>query len=87
MATATRELTLKQACKRLGITRSTFIRWATVGVDGKRLSAFKRGGRWFTTEGAIDGFKTFPGEAGETAFASSQTQSAVRRELRERFGI
>lgn len=57
----TQDLTLKEACNLLRVTPQTFIRWATIGVDGKKLKAFKLGGRWFTSTEAIEEFKTYPG--------------------------
>jgi hypothetical protein len=40
--------------KRLGV--GVLRRWATRGVDGVRLKAWKVGGRWFSTWGNVEAF-------------------------------
>ena len=72
-----------EACKMLGgICRTTFVAYATTGINGRVLNAFKIGNRWYTDEASIEAFKHRPG-GHETAVAASNHNE----ERRERFGF
>lgn len=40
------------------IPRSTLHRWATAGVDGRKLAVTRIGHRWYTTAAAVAAFAT-----------------------------
>lgn len=49
-------LTLAQVAVAMGVSTFTVRRWVIDGVGGKRLMAFRLGGRRFTTAAACDAF-------------------------------
>jgi excisionase family DNA binding protein len=49
-------LTLETAAERLQVSKATLHRWITYGTKGVRLEAAKVGGRWRTSEEAIQRF-------------------------------
>jgi|GEM_PF-2379322 len=49
-------LTLEKAAERLQVSKATLHRWITYGTKGIRLEAAKLGGRWRTSEEAIQRF-------------------------------
>ena len=48
-------LTIEKAAQRLLVSKATLQRWITKGSNGVRLEAAKVGGRWGTSEEAIQG--------------------------------
>lgn len=62
MATAT-DISLREASDQLGVSYRTMLRWVKSGVNGRRLDAWKLGGRWFTSLSAIEEFRTRPQQA------------------------
>lgn len=50
--------------------RATVLRWCTKGVKGNRLRAERFGGRWFTSQAAIEEFLRKASQPGDQADAS-----------------
>lgn len=47
---------LKQAGELLDVSYATVHKWVTTGVQGRKLKAYRKGGRWYTSATAIDEF-------------------------------
>ena len=82
------ELNLKAACSILGCSRATFIRWATVGVNGRKLAAYKVGARWRVTTEAIEEFKSYPGRevSAETNGERERRAWAALKQIERKYG-
>jgi hypothetical protein len=94
-------LSLPQAARHIPPTRqdkpvhvSTLVRWILHGVRGVRLEAARIGGRWVTTQEALERFSskltaqhsspsTQPNIGGPTHTAHERRQDQVERELRK----
>lgn len=49
-------MTVTEAAKRLACTTATVRKWIRDGVDGRRLKAYRLGGRWYVDEPALRAF-------------------------------
>lgn len=90
-------LTLEQAGERLLVSKATLYRWITVGMKGVKLEAARVGGRWRTSEEALQRFSDCltPNQEPSHASASSlptlkerrRHSEEVERSIDEIFGI
>jgi len=90
-------LTLEKAAEKLEVSKATLHRWITYGTKGVRLEAAKLGGRWRTSEEAIQRFsdRLTPNRASTisqptptpTPRQRQRQLEQVKRELDELWGI
>lgn len=75
-------LTLEQAGERLLVSKATLYRWITVGTKGIKLEAARVGGRWRTSEEALQRFSDCLTPKEEPNHASAMPQPTLKERRR-----
>ena len=80
-------VTLREAARRLKVSPRTIRRWATVGVNGKKLEVFRAGRVMRTTWSALDRFQSGYAPRGVVSPELNGAQAEAERLLLKRYGI